>query len=116
MFLGAGVGFVFFWWVFAYVFALFLAVRSRKCLEKILLLSGLVFFLGSFFLPFVFSSTSFFFFSRDIAQVVTGHPHSRTCVAGSFSFCVPPLLSVSPVLAVRPASRRFSRGAILGPA
>ena len=32
----------------------FLAVRSRKVSEKILLVSGLVFFLGSFSLPFVF--------------------------------------------------------------
>ena len=32
-----------FWWVFAYVFLYVLAGRSRKCLEKILLMSGLVF-------------------------------------------------------------------------
>ena len=53
---------------------------------------------------------SFFscFFSRDIAQVVTGHPRTRTCFSGSFFFCVPPLLSVPPVLAARPASWRFS--------
>ena len=49
-----------FWWVFAYVFASFLAVRSRNCPKKILLLSGLVFFLGSFSFPLVFSPTSFF--------------------------------------------------------
>ena len=78
------------------------------------------FFSGFVLSSLGFSPTSFlfffFFFKRDIDQVVTGHPFTRTCVAGSFSFCVPPLLSVSPVLAVRPASRRFSRGAILGPA
>ena len=60
------------------------------------------------------SSSSFsvfvfvFSFSRDIAQVVTGHPRTRTCFSGYFSFCVPPLLSFPPVLAVRPASWRFS--------
>ena len=47
-----------FWWVFAYVFASFLAVRSRNCPKKILLLSGLVFFGGRSLL--VFSPTSFF--------------------------------------------------------
>ena len=47
------------------------------------------------------------FFERDKDQVVTGHPLTRTCFAVSFSFCVPPLLSVSPVLAVRPASWWF---------
>ena len=42
-----------FWWVFAYVFASFLAVRSRNCPKKILLLSGLVFF-GVVFFSFAF--------------------------------------------------------------
>ena len=76
-----------FWWVFAYVFAIFLAGRSRKCLEKFSCCQVCCFFwVRSFFLSF-FSSTSFFF-SRDIAQVVTGHPHSRTCFACSFSLFV----------------------------
>ena len=95
----------------------FLAVRSRKCLEKFSWCQVCC------FLGFVLSSFGFFvdavfrcFFLRDKDQVVTGHPFTRTCFAGSFSFCVPPLLSVSPVLAVRPASWWFSRGAILGPA
>ena len=63
---------------------------------------------------FFLSSFGFFrrrrfsrFFLRDKEQVVTGHPCTRTCVAGSFSLFVPPLLSVSPVLAVRPASWWF---------
>ena len=50
----------------------------------------------------------FFSFSRDKVQVVTGHPRSRTCFLVLFLFCFPPLLSVPPVLAVRPASWRFS--------
>ena len=105
-----------FWWVFANVFALFFGVSLPKLFGKILFLSGLVFFwVRSLFLRFFFCRRRrsrflflFFLFSRDSAQVVTGHPHTRTCFSGSFSFCVPPLLSFLPVLAVRPASWRFS--------
>ena len=66
-------------------------------------------FWGSFSLPLVFFVDAVFrgfFFKR---QRSGSHrtPLTRTCVAGSFSFCVPPLLSVSPVLAVRPASWWF---------
>ena len=43
---------------------------------------------------------------RDKDQVVTGHP-PHTHLFCWFLFCVLPLLSVSPVLTVRPASRRF---------
>ena len=72
---------------------------------------SVVFWVRSLFLWFFLSSSSFsvlfLFFSRDADQVVTGHPRTRTCFAGSFLFCVPPLLSVSPVLAVRPASWWF---------
>ena len=57
-----------------------------------------------FFVDVVFG----FFFLRDRDQVVTDIPRTRTCFPGSFSFCVPPLLSVLPVLAVRPASWRFA--------
>ena len=67
-----------------------------------------VVFWGSFSLPLVFfRRRRFSLFFRDKDQVVTGHPFTRTCVAGSFSFCVPPLLSVSPILAVRPTSWWF---------
>ena len=47
------------------------------------------FFLGSFSLfSLGFSPTSFLFFLRDKAQVVTGHPLTLTCFAGFFSFFV----------------------------
>ena len=108
-----------FWWVFAYVFASFLAVRSRNCPEKFSCCQVWCFFAVVLFSFGFFRRRRFsrFFCLRDRDQVVTGHPFTRTCfVVPFFFFCVPPLLSVSPVLAVRPASRRFSRGAILGPA
>ena len=102
-------------WVFAYVFASFLAVRSRKCLEKILLMSGLL------FSGFVLSSFGFFvnavfcgFFKRQRSGSNRTPLHTHL-FCWFLVFCVPPLLSVSPVLAVRPASWWFSRGAILGP-
>ena len=67
--------------------------RSRNCLGKILLMSGLV-FLGFFSPPLVFSPTSSsfcvfvsFFFSREKAQVVTGHTPTRTCVFFLFFLC-----------------------------
>ena len=74
-----------------------------------LVFSGFVLFsLGFFVVVVVVFGFCFCFFSRDKVQVVTGHPRTRTCFSGSFSFCVPPLLSVPPVLAVRPASWRFA--------
>ena len=72
-----------FWWVFANVFALFFGISLPKLFGKILFMSGQVFsgfvlsslgFLSSSFLSFFFV-----FFSRDRAQVVTGHPFARTC-------------------------------------
>ena len=73
-------------------------------------------FLGSFSLPLVFfSSTSFcFVFSRDTAQVVTGHPYTHLVCLFLLHFCPAALVFCSPFLAVRPASVVF-RGAILGP-
>ena len=107
-----------FWWVFAYVFALLFGGSLPKVSGKILLMSGLL-FSGSFSLRFFADVVFFFglfFLLRDKDQVVTGHPSHALVFLVSFLVCVPPLLSVSPVLAVRPASRRFSQGAILGPA
>ena len=43
MFLGVVVGLVFFWWVFAYVFALCFGGSLPKVFGKILLMSGLLF-------------------------------------------------------------------------
>ena len=61
LFLGVGVGRVFFGAVLPMFLLYCLVFRSRKCLEKILLMSGLVF--GFFFLfLWFFSSTSCFLF------------------------------------------------------
>ena len=109
LFLGVGVGRVFFGAVLPMFLLYCLVFRSRKCLEKILLMSGLVF--GFFFLSSFgfFSSTSCFFcfFLREKAQVVTGHTPTRTWVAFSCSCFCPAALVCSPFLAVRPASWRF---------
>ena len=98
LFLGVGVGRVFFGAVLPMFLLYCLVFRSRKCLEKILLMSGLVFlgfFLSSFGF-FVDVALFFFSFSREKAQVVTGHTPTRTCVAFSCSFFVPPHLFVRP--------------------
>ena len=120
MSLGGGAGLVFFGGFLPMFLLYFLAVRSRKCLKQILFMSGLVFFWGrSLFLRFFADVVCVFVcfsFLRDKAQVVTGHPLARACFACSlFSFCVPPLLSVSPVLAVRPASWWVFSGCHSGP-
>ena len=61
MFLGVGVGRVFFGAVLPMFLLYFLVFRSRKCLGKILLMSGLV-FVGFFLSSFGFSLTSSPFF------------------------------------------------------
>ena len=106
-----------FWWVFAIVFVLFFGVSLPKLFGKILLMSGLV-FSGFVLSSLGFSPTSFvvFFSKRQRSGSHRTPPHTHLSCWFLFLICVPPLLSVSPVLAVRPASRRFSRGAILGPA
>ena len=116
MFLGVGVGRVFFGAVLPMLLLYYSVFRSRKCLEKILLMSGLV-FLGFFsLLLWFFSPTSspffvFFFFSflREKAQVVTGHTPTRTLCFFLFLVFVPPQpgLLCSPVLAVCPSFSRF---------
>ena len=99
LFLGVGGGLVFFGG-FLPMFLFYFWRVAPGSVWKILLMSGLL------FSGFVLSSFGFFIvvifgfcfcFSRD----------TRTCFAGSFSFCVLPLLSVSPVLAVRSASCWF---------
>ena len=105
------------WWVFAYVFALCFGgslpkLFGKNSLDVRFAVSGFV--LSSFGFRrrrFVFVCFSF---SRDNAQVVTGHPHTHLCLL--FRFFCPAAFVVSPFLAVRPASWRFLRGAILGPA
>ena len=66
-----------------------------------------------FSLSFRFPSSSFLFFLRDTAQVVTGHtPHAP--FSSVSLFLSPPRLFL-PVLAVRPFFLAFCRGAILAP-
>ena len=67
-----------FWWCFAYVFVLCFGGSLPKLFAKILLMSGLV-FLRFFSLLLIFRRRRFclWFFSRDKAQVVTGHPHTH---------------------------------------
>ena len=72
--------------------------RSRNCLKKILLMSGLVFlglFLSSFgffadVVAFLFLfSFSFSFFQRDRSGSHRAHPHTHLVFFCPFSFCVP---------------------------
>ena len=120
LFLGVGVGRVFFGAVLPMFLLYYLVFRSRKCLEKILLMSGLV-FLGFFLSSFgFFVDVAFFcfcfFFLREKAQVVTGHTPTRTlCSCPFFLSLSPAAPGLSPVLAVRPFFLAFCRGAILGP-
>ena len=70
-----------FWCCFAYVLLYYLAFRSRKCLEKILLMSGLV-FLGFFFSLWFFRRRRrrlFCFFKRDSLSSNRAHPHTHLC-------------------------------------
>ena len=84
----------------------FWAVRSRKCFEKILLMSSL-FFLG--FVLFSFGFSSWFFLKTP--------PHTHLFWWFVFFFFVSRRVCLfRPFWAVRPVFRRFSRDAILGPA
>ena len=75
LFLGVEVGLAFFDGVLPRFLFQVLAIRSRNCSKKILLMSGLP-FLGSFSLSW-FSVVVVSVFLRDTAQVVTGHtPHA----------------------------------------
>ena len=56
-----------------------------------------------------------FFFLRDIDQVVTGHPFTRTCFSGSFSFLCPAAFLCSARFGRASRFLAFFRGAILGP-
>ena len=108
--------------VFAYVFALFFAVRSRNCLKNSLNVRSGSFWGRSLFLWFFFRRRRrrrfpffLFFFSRDIAQVVTGHPRTRTCFSGSFSFLCPAAFVCFARFGRASRFLAFFRGAILGP-
>ena len=89
MFLGVGVGLACFGAVLPMFLLYYLLFRSRNCLEKILLMSGLVFFdcLRSSF-GFLADVVVFFssFFLRETAQVVTGHTPTQACFVCPCSF------------------------------
>ena len=95
LFYGVGVGLVCFGAFLPMFLLYYLFFRPRNCLRKILLMSGPV-FLGCFLSSFgffrrrrrLFRVCFFFFFSREKAQVVTGHTPTRTCVSVLFPFCV----------------------------
>ena len=119
LFLGGCVGLVFFGGFLLIVFALFFWRFAPDTVWKnsIDVRSGF-FWVRSLFLRF-FADVVFVFvvlFKRQRSGSHRTPPHTHLSCLFLFLFCVPPLLSVSPVLAMRPASRRFSRGAILGPA
>ena len=79
---------------------IFLAVRSRKCLEKFFWYQVCCFWVRSLFFGFFLVGVAFVFpflaFSRDKVQVVTGHPHTHLFCLFLFSFCVPPRLFFRP--------------------
>ena len=83
-------------WVFAYVFALFLAVRSRKCLENSLDVRSGVFWVRSLFLWF-FRRRRFsrVLFERYRSGSNRTPPHAPFCLF-LFSFYVPPRLLFRP--------------------
>ena len=117
LFLGVGVGPVFFGAVLPMFLLYCLVFRSRKCLEKILLMSDLV-FLGFFSHPLVFSSTSrflFFFFKRESSGSNRAHPHTHLGCFFLFLF----LSRRACLFALFGRASRFLAffwGAILGPA
>ena len=109
-----------FWWVFAIVFALFFGRFAPEAVRKnsIDVRSGF-FWVRSLFLWFlvvvVVFGFCFCFFSRDIDQVVTGHPFTRTCFSGSLSFLRPAAFLCSARFGRASRFLAFFRGAILGP-
>ena len=89
-----------FWWVFAYVLALFFGGLLPKVFGKILLMSGLVFFgfvLSSFgsFVDAVFAFFFLFLFKRYSSGSNRTPPHAPFCLF-LFSFCAPPRLLFRP--------------------
>ena len=117
MFLGGCVGLVFFGGFLLLFLLYFLAFAPEPVWKNSIDVRSGFFWVRSLFLRFFRRRRFFlfFFFKRQRSGSNRTPPHALVLLF-PFSFCVPPLFSVSPVLAVRPASWRFSRGAILGPA
>ena len=120
--LGVGVGLVFFGRFLPMFLLYFLAVRSRNCFGKILLMSSLLFF------AFVFVSFGFCavvvccFFKKDKSGSNRTPPHTHLPPTRTFfglflfSFCVPPRLFL-PGLAMRflRSGFGFGRSSLLFP-
>ena len=94
LFYGVGVGLVCFGAVLPMFLLYYLFFRSRNCLEKILLMSGLV-FLGFFSPPLVFFADvvvlfvfASFFLERQLSSH-RAHPHTRFAFLFLFLVCVP---------------------------
>ena len=113
LFLGVGVGLVFFGGALLMFLLYVLAVRCRNCLENSLdvrsCVSGIFSLYFRFFVDVVFVCVFF------KAQVVTGRPHTHL-----FSFVLVllfcPAAGLSPFFGRASCFLAFSRGAILGPA
>ena len=120
LFLGVVVGLVFFDSVLPRFLFYNLVFRSRKCLGKILFMSGLL-FLGvcSFSLWFCRRRRLFVFvfcfFQERKLRTNRAHPHTHLVFLFLFLVFVPAAPGLSPILAVRPSFLAFCRGAILGP-
>ena len=91
---------------FCLCFCFFFGGLLPKVSEKILLMSGLVFFGGLFSLLWFFRRRRFFFLKRHRSGSNRTPPHTHLFCLFLFSFCVRRVCSL-PVLAVRPASWRF---------
>ena len=120
LFLGVGVGLVFFGGVLHRFLLYVLTVRSRNYLEKFSWCQVCCFWVRSLFLRFFRRRRFCFcfclcFLLREKAQVVTGHPHTHLCLLFLFSF-----LSRRTWFIARfgraPCFLVVFRGAILGPA
>ena len=118
MFLGGCVGLVFFGGFLLMFLLYFLAFRSRNCWKNSIDVRSGFFWGRSLFLRFFRRrrfSFCLFFFLRDKVQVVTGHPRTRTCFSGSFSFLCPAAFVCSARFGRASRFLAFFRGAILGP-
>ena len=116
LFCGVGVCLVFlvlFCLCFCFIFC---SCRSRNCLGKILLMSGLVLF-GFFSLLLWFSRRRrpFCFFERDSSGSNRARPHMRLFRLFPFPCFCPRRDCYCPFWTVRPFFLAFCRGASLGP-
>ena len=114
LFLVVGVVLVFFGGFLPMFLLYAFAARSRTCLENSLDVRSCFLRVCSLFFGFFFVDAVFF---KRHSSGSKRTPRHALVLLFLVRFCfVPPRLFVPPTLAVRPASWRFSRGAILGPA